>query len=398
VSLINGDDIDSDKLEDLVRQGRIAVEESEEEGYVLFPGISFETPEEVVDFYRENVQEYVEEEGLAVYGNSGELEEGLAEKDTWAAFRTEEQSEKDRGEWAVDAMNTLEKFPRDIVVDPYERAVESLSATTLYVVARAESGGEIGSGMYSFHHGIVRYLRGQRPEYPEGDMTEQIEAEIEEVRDELEEAQEEKQMYEEALEETDRELEQVEQEMEEVEDEIELYEGLIDALRSVEGLEEDVDVLTEQLGRAADRSEFAEYIQTLQRNIENLDSRLQQVEYGEERVEELEDRMKDVEQETEFQDVHIQVEEEEMLDTAYRLEGLEERVDMFQEGIEGVEEETEDIEEELMDFEDRLEDVEKELERGHGLTWVWRGTKRWYGRRKQALADWLESEEEETEE
>lgn len=386
---IDKDSDNSDDLERLVRQGRIAVEESKEEGYVLFPGISFDTPEEVVDFYRESLQDYVEEEGLAVYGNSEELEDEVAERDTWAAFRSADRSSAGRSEWAVDALNTVGAFSGDIIVEPYERAVESLGAATLYVVARAESDGDIGTNMYSFHHGLVRYLRGeQETEYPES-VVEAIEDEIVEVEAKLEDYQREKERIEEGIEQVDKELERMENGIEETDREIQLYAALIDVLESVEHLEKEQDNLDERIENAEDTSNIEQYIGILQSDIENLDSHLRDLEYGERRLHELEDRVNFLEQRSEFQDVNIQVEEEGVLNAGSRIEDLEHENENIQESVVEVGEEVEDVEDELESLEERTQRMEEELARGHGLTRVWRGTKRWYGRKKQSVTRWL---------
>jgi len=379
--------IDSDDFERLVDQGRIAVEKSEEEEYVLFPGISFDTSEELLDFYRENLQRYVLDEDLAVYGNSDELIQSVAERDTWASFRYSDE----KGEWAVDVSNTVKKFSRDVRVEPYERAVESLSAATLYAVARAESK-DLGPGMYSFHHGLVRYLRdGSEAQIEE---LAEIESEIEEVEDELEDYLEEKQEIEGEMEQVDEKLDQVEEEIQEVDREIELYEGLIEIFQTVGDVEDNIEDLYNRVEDAEDRSDIEGYIQILQNNIEKLDSRLRNVEYSDRRLQELEEQVDFLEQKTEFQDISIRVENEEVIDTESRLEELEDRNEAVRENIIDIGSEVEDMEEVVTGLEERMQQVEEELEKGHGLTRVWRGTKRWYGRRKQNVRNLFDSSEE----
>ncbi len=155
---------DDKDLERLTGRGRFGVEaemHEDEDTYLMMTAMEFETAEELVNFYNQNLKQHTERPEL-IYGNSREVEDVLTERDTWASFRPQEESVRE-AEWAVDTPRTIERF-LDLrnVENDYEETAKTLAAATFYTVSRAESDGEVGTGLYNFHENLID-IPGEEP-------------------------------------------------------------------------------------------------------------------------------------------------------------------------------------------------------------------------------------------
>lgn len=205
----------------------IYVEPEDQEAYPVNIEARPRTIEQIADLYEEHFVDFARDKLLTVYGNDENAIQSMLETDSWARFENpgaeatkyreilsksasearneiygletvdyqrllnmEEQGEnrtglkvylqrqleeqepvqKSRG-WAVN----LEPLIRGMADDPYEEIAEKISAHTLYAVNRAESRGEVSTGLLDFHKRIIRELSSE----PEGPIEIEVEEETE---------------------------------------------------------------------------------------------------------------------------------------------------------------------------------------------------------------------------
>lgn len=153
-----------DDLERLAGRNDFEVEteaHETEDRYLMMMGLEFETAEELMNFYNENLKEHTTRPAL-VYGNSRDVESSAFERDSWASFRPQKESVRE-GEWAVDVPRTIDRHLNlGEAESNYEETAKTLAAATLYTISRAESDGEVGTGMYDFHKNLIN-LPGEEP-------------------------------------------------------------------------------------------------------------------------------------------------------------------------------------------------------------------------------------------
>ena len=126
-----------------------------EEGYPVSITARPQTVEEVSEFYESQFFDFPSDDLNTVYGNDNSAVRSMRGSNAWARFEapTEENAEfyKDKG-WAVD----IEPIIRRMKNSSYQEVMDEISASTLYVVNRAESEGEVGTGLHDFHRNIIR--------------------------------------------------------------------------------------------------------------------------------------------------------------------------------------------------------------------------------------------------
>lgn len=130
-----------------------------EEGYPVSIGARPKTAEEVGELYESQFNSFPSDELLTVYGNDEEAIRSMRGSNIWARFEApkEEVTEDsyDLKGWAVDIAPLI----RGMEEAQYQEIMDEISASTLYVVNRAESEGEVGTGLEDFHRDIVREFR-----------------------------------------------------------------------------------------------------------------------------------------------------------------------------------------------------------------------------------------------
>lgn len=130
-----------------------------EEGYPVSIGARPQTVEEVGELYENHFEGFPSDELITVYGNSEDAIHSMRGSDVWARFQAPKESDTedsyDFKGWAVDIKPLL----RGIKDDQYQEAMDEISASTLYVINRAESEGEVGTGLEKFHRDIIREFR-----------------------------------------------------------------------------------------------------------------------------------------------------------------------------------------------------------------------------------------------
>lgn len=164
------------------------LDEEENQEYQMNLRITnFDSPEEVMSFYSSLLSDKHVKAEAGTYGNTIEAELELSDMDTSAAYRmrtlSEDEVEGDdvmlkkdmeTREWAVNVSNIVNRIRDE---EPYNEAVDNISATTLAAVSLAESLEEPGetaqvSAGYDLFMDIMENLR-----YEEGPITLDIETE-----------------------------------------------------------------------------------------------------------------------------------------------------------------------------------------------------------------------------
>jgi len=130
-----------------------------EEGYSVSIGARPKTAEEVGKLYENQFEDFPSDELTTVYGNDEEAIQSMRGSNVWARF--EAPTEKDKEDsydlkgWAVDIAPLI----REMKSGQYQKVMDEISASTLYVINRAESEGEVGTGLEDFHRDIIREFR-----------------------------------------------------------------------------------------------------------------------------------------------------------------------------------------------------------------------------------------------
>lgn len=125
-----------------------------EYGYPVSIGARPQTSDEVGKLYENQFEDFTSDELVAVYGSDEAAIESLRGNDAWARFEAPgefEDSYEVKG-WALD----IEPLIARMKDSQYKEIMREIAASTLYVVDRAESNGEVGTGLLDFHRDLVR--------------------------------------------------------------------------------------------------------------------------------------------------------------------------------------------------------------------------------------------------
>lgn len=247
----------------------------------------FNSIEEAIIFYRERLVGDTAKREVSVYGNDDSSMEVLSRKDTYAVFKTLDDPVSEEGKWAVNALRTIKTFSPDRERDNfYEDVVDSLSAVTLYTVARAETGGEVDAQQYGFHHSIATDVR---------ERTVRI-SDIDSIQEKLRNHDEKLEFADEYLGELDRREKSLEGHLRQIEEDLEnyrsrehehyqdvignsehweiIYDDIKDLSQDIEGLSRRLRDLEEET------AENKKSVNSLQSNTEVLESNVSNVSYS----------------------------------------------------------------------------------------------------------------------
>jgi hypothetical protein len=120
----------------------------------------FESAEEVVKFYNSFLRDGVADRERPIYGNSEFAKKELSKKDTSGVYRRLEGS--GQGDWALDALEVLERFGDNYEDNPAGSSVDHLAAMTLATVSLAEGGG----GEYGFYMDLTQKVAEEERNEP----------------------------------------------------------------------------------------------------------------------------------------------------------------------------------------------------------------------------------------
>jgi len=143
----------------------VAVEPHEnEEGYSVNIGAKPRTADEVGELYENQFADFPSDELVTVYGSDKNAIEAMVGSDSWAHFEApKENGDKDSYEhkgWAID----IQPLIAGMQEDQYQEIMEEINASTLYVVNRAESEGEVGTDLHDFHRELTQeFMPEQEP-------------------------------------------------------------------------------------------------------------------------------------------------------------------------------------------------------------------------------------------
>lgn len=133
----------------------VDVDPEENEKYPVSIGVRPETIEDIADLYEHQFVDFPSDELITVYGSDEDAVNSMRETSKWARFEApsedSEGSYEARG-WAVD----IEPIIRNMNESAYEEIMDEISASTLYVINRAESNGEVGTGLHDFHRELIK--------------------------------------------------------------------------------------------------------------------------------------------------------------------------------------------------------------------------------------------------
>lgn len=138
----------------------VDVEPREDEGgYPVSIGARPQTVEEIGKLYKNHFEDFPSDDLLTVYGNDEDAIRSMRGSNVWARFEAPKDSDtQDSYElkgWAVD----IEPLIRGLEENQYQEVMDEISASTLYVINRAESEGEVGTGLEEFHRDIIKEFR-----------------------------------------------------------------------------------------------------------------------------------------------------------------------------------------------------------------------------------------------